>query len=123
MTEVPLFPLSAVLFPYGRMPLQIFEQRYLDLVRECRRNDSGFGVVWIKSGGEVAHPEATAPTLAEYGCYARIVDWDQLDSGLLGITVEGSDRRRNIVRCFTYKLDRITGGNVLKHNAQPGKTL
>ena len=34
MTELTLFPLSGVLLPHGKMPLQIFEQRYLDLVRD-----------------------------------------------------------------------------------------
>ena len=49
----PLFPLSTVLFPYGRMHLQIFEQRYLDLVKNCMRNDSKFGVVLIREGSEI----------------------------------------------------------------------
>ena len=92
MTELPLFPLSAVLMPHGRMPLQIFEQRYLDLVRECMRNDSGFGVVWIRSGMEVAEKGRAVHELGDYGTCARIVDWDQLPNGLLGITIEGRER-------------------------------
>ena len=54
MSELSLFPLSGVLLPFGRMPLQIFEQRYLDLVRDCMKTDSLFGVVWIQRGAEVA---------------------------------------------------------------------
>ena len=54
MTELPLFPLSAVLLPYGRMPLRIFERRYLDLVRDCMKSGEPFGVVWIRRGSEVA---------------------------------------------------------------------
>ena len=50
MSELSLFPLSAVLLPFGRVPLQIFEQRYLDLVRECMKVGSDFGVVWIRRG-------------------------------------------------------------------------
>jgi Lon protease-like protein len=91
-TDIPLFPLSAVLMPYGRLPLQIFEQRYLDLVRSCLRSDTGFGVVWIRRGAEVAARGSADPELGDYGTYARIVDWDQLPNGLLGITVEGSER-------------------------------
>ncbi len=45
MTEIPLFPLSSTLVPYGLMPLQIFEQRYLDLVANCMKHGTGFGVV------------------------------------------------------------------------------
>ena len=89
--EIPLFPLSSVLEPYGRVALQIFEQRYLDLVRSCMKSDSGFGVVWIRSGSEVAGTSNSSLELGEYGTYARIVDWDQLPSGLLGISIEGRE--------------------------------
>jgi Lon protease-like protein len=89
---MPLFPLSAVLLPGGRMPLQIFEQRYLDLVRDSMKNAEPFGVVWIRSGSEVAQVERTGPDLGDYGTCARIVDWDQLPNGLLGITIEGAER-------------------------------
>lgn len=92
MTELPLFPLSGVLLPHGRMPLQIFEQRYLDLVRDSMKNESPFGVIWIKRGAEVASSGATTPELGDYGSTARIVDWDQLPNGLLGLTIEGAQR-------------------------------
>jgi Lon protease-like protein len=92
--EIPLFPLSSVLFPGGRLPLQIFEQRYLDLVRQCLREDTGFGLAWIAQGAEVAQPGSGMPKLGEYGCYARIVDWDSLPNGLLGISIEGTERFR-----------------------------
>lgn len=89
--EIPLFPLGSVLFPGGRLPLQIFEQRYLDLVRGCLKEDTGFGMAWIASGAEVALPGVGMPNLGEIGCYARIVDWDSLPNGLLGITIEGQE--------------------------------
>lgn len=92
MSELPLFPLSGVLLPFGRMPLQIFEQRYLDLVRDCMKADSGFGVVWIRQGSELAQRGRASPQLGDYGTNARIVDWDQMPNGLLGITIEGSGR-------------------------------
>tara|TARA_R110002049_G_scaffold95306_4_gene233977 strand:- start:1119 stop:1715 length:597 start_codon:yes stop_codon:yes gene_type:complete len=91
MTELPLFPLSGVLLPYGRMPLKIFEPRYLDLVRDSMKSDSPFGVVWIRRGAEVAQRGRAAPQLGDYGTCARIVDWDQLPDGLLGITIEGGE--------------------------------
>lgn len=92
MTELPLFPLSAVLLPFGRVPLKIFETRYLDLVRDCMKSGSPFGVVWIRRGAEVAQRGRAAPELGDYGTCARIVDWDQLPDGLLGITIEGGER-------------------------------
>ena len=92
MSELPLFPLSGVLLPFGRMPLQIFEQRYLDLVRDCMKAATDFGVVWIRQGSEVAQRGRASPDLGDYGTNARIVDWDQMPNGLLGITIEGSGR-------------------------------
>ena len=92
MSELPLFPLSSVLFPFGRMPLQIFEQRYLGLVRDCMKSAGDFGVVWICRGSEIAGSGRSAPDLGDYGTCAKIIDWDQLPNGLLGITVEGVQR-------------------------------
>jgi hypothetical protein len=90
--EMPLFPLSTVLFPYGRIPLQIFEQRYLDLVKDCMRNNSNFGVVLILEGSEIGEKDDAKSSLSSTGTLARIVDWDQLPNGLLGITIQGGER-------------------------------
>ena len=51
--ELPLFPLNAVLFPGGPLPLRIFEPRYLDMVSRCMREQSGFAVVLLGEGEEV----------------------------------------------------------------------
>lgn len=91
MMELPLFPLSGVLLPYGRLPLQIFEPRYLDLVKDSMKSESPFGVVWIRRGAEVAERGRASAELGDYGTCAHIVDWDQLDNGLLGITIEGGE--------------------------------
>jgi Lon protease-like protein len=82
------------------MPLQIFEPRYLDLVSDCLKNDQGFGVVWLREGREVYKADAEVnPRLAQIGTYARVVDWDSLSNGLLGITIEGS-RKFRLVSSF-----------------------
>lgn len=86
--DFPLFPLSTVLFPGGRLPLQIFEPRYIDLVRDCLRTNQGFGLVGIKEGREAG----TAAAPWHVGTLARIVDWDQGANGLLNILVEGGER-------------------------------
>ena len=44
--SIPLFPLNSVLFPKGRIALQIFESRYVDMVRQCMKDGSGFNVFW-----------------------------------------------------------------------------
>jgi uncharacterized protein len=87
--KIPLFPLRVVMFPGGRLDLQIFERRYLDLVSQCLKSGTGFGVCLLKSGEEVIK-KGTQQTIHRTGTYSKIVDWDQLDNGLLGITVEGS---------------------------------
>ena len=92
MTDIPLFPLSTVLVPHGQMGLQIFEQRYLDMVADCMRNGTGFGVVWLRRGSEVARRALDTPDIGDYGTYARIIDFDQLPNGLLGITIAGNER-------------------------------
>lgn len=86
--EIPLFPLRTVLFPDGHLPLRIFEQRYLSMVRECARNDSGFGVCLIVEGEEAIAPVRTAGI----GTLASIVDWYTLEDGLLGVSARGAER-------------------------------
>jgi Lon protease-like protein len=90
--DLPLFPLGTLLLPHGRLPLQIFERRYIDMISKCMREGTRFGVVWIKKGSEVAQASKTNLHLGAYGTVANIVDWDQLPNGLLGITIEGEAR-------------------------------
>lgn len=87
--DIPLFPLNIVLFPGGRFDLQIFERRYIDLVSHCMRTGTGFGICLLKSGDKT-NGNNLDQTVYNTGTYAKIVDWDQLESGLLGITVEGA---------------------------------
>jgi Lon protease-like protein len=92
--EIPLFPLGTVLFPGGPLPLRIFETRYIDLVRRCMHEDSGFGVVLIREGVEAG---GSAKTF-DVGTYARIVDFSQQPDGLLGIRAAGERRYRIVGR-------------------------
>jgi Lon protease-like protein len=88
--EIPLFPLNTVLFPGGLLPLRIFETRYLDMVRSCLREDTGFGVVLIRSGEE----SGDTAGIFDAGCHAKIVDFSQQPDGLLGIVARGLRRFR-----------------------------
>jgi len=91
--RLPLFPLRAVLYPGGELPLRIFETRYLDLVRECLRHDRPFGVVLITQGREVGLEDGP-PRIAGVGTTARLVDANVLPGGLLGVRVVGETRFR-----------------------------
>lgn len=92
LPDVPLFPLRTVLFPGGQLALRIFEPRYLDMVRECTRQDSGFGVCLILQGRETGAPAVPAAV----GTIARITDFHTGDDGLLAIVVEGGARFRAV---------------------------
>ncbi|MFT4102898.1 MAG: LON peptidase substrate-binding domain-containing protein [Burkholderiaceae bacterium] len=91
---MPVFALDAVLFPSGVLPLKVFETRYVDMVRECLRNDSPFVVCRITRGSEVGEP-------AEHeaiGCLARITEWDMQQPGVLMIRAIGGQRVRVLER-------------------------
>ena len=104
MTDwLPLFPLNAVLFPDGILPLRVFEARYIDMVSECMRNDKPFGVVLIKSGKEVgvaAEPESI-------GCLAHITHLDMTELGVLTLRTRGGER-------FRILETRVLGDNRLE---------
>lgn len=87
---LPLFPLKAVLFPDGILPLKVFETRYVDMLRECMKTGAPFGVVLIKSGQEVGVAAEPEPV----GCMARIADWDMQELGLMMLRVQGGERFR-----------------------------
>ncbi|MEN7526686.1 MULTISPECIES: LON peptidase substrate-binding domain-containing protein [unclassified Cupriavidus] len=93
LDALPLFPLNTVLFPDGRLPLRVFEKRYVDMVRNCMRDGTPFGVCLIASGEEVARPgHATTPE--EIGCLAEIVDCNVEQLGVLLIETRGRQRFR-----------------------------
>ena len=90
MQDIALFPLHSVLMPGGLLPLRIFEPRYVDLIGRCLRRDEVFGVVLIRSGEETASEVSTA----EVGTSARIIDFQPLADGLLGVLCRGELRFR-----------------------------
>ena len=89
-SELALFPLSTVLFPGGPLRLRVFEPRYLDMVRHCLKESRPFGVVLILEGEEAGEVVSVAAT----GTSARLVDFDTLPDGLLGIDCLGEQRFR-----------------------------
>ena len=90
MTDVPLFPLNTVLFPGGRLPLRIFEQRYMDMAKVCLKDGSPFGVCLILEGSEVGDPAVAA----DVGTLAKITNWDMPQLGVLEVVALGASRFR-----------------------------
>ena len=113
LPDVPLFPLRTVLFPGGQLALRIFEPRYLDMVRECARQDSGFGVCLILQGRETGAPAVPAAV----GTIARITDFHTGGDGLLAIVAEGGARFR--VARSRARSDGLLRGTVVLWPAEP----
>lgn len=88
--ELPLFPLNTVLFPGGALPLKIFEQRYLDMAKDCLKRGEPFGVCLIAAGSEVGQPATPHPV----GTLAHIASWDMAQLGVLQVVATGSQRFR-----------------------------
>ena len=100
--ETFIFPLSAVLFPGGVLPLKVFEQRYLEMTKICIRENRPFGVCLIKEGQETGTPAVPQ----EIGCLARIAQWDMPQLGVFHLLTEGTQRFR-IVRSSVEKTGLI----------------
>lgn len=85
MPELGLFPLPIVLVPTERIPLHIFEPRYLELIGECLETDGEFGLL-LATGDGAVH---------EIGTRARVAALvETLDDGRMNIVVEGGSRFR-----------------------------
>jgi hypothetical protein len=104
--KIPLFPLNVVLFPEGELRLRIFEPRYIDMVSDCFRNNTGFGVCLIQEDKGIDNPTE----FFSMGTYANIIDWNQMEDGLLGILVKGE--KRFSVNSHKRSEDNLCVGNV-----------
>jgi hypothetical protein len=94
LEDLPIFPLRTVLFPGGVLPLRVFETRYVDMTRECMKENRPFGVCLIREGGEVGEPAVPE----DVGTLAAITDFDVADPGVLGIKARGGKRFRIVER-------------------------
>jgi Lon protease-like protein len=95
---LPLFPLKTVLFPGALLALKVFETRYLDLMSECLRQGTPFGVVCLRQGQEASRNRATEgrTQLEEVGVLVRIDDIDAEQAGILSVRCTGTQRFRRV---------------------------
>ncbi len=91
---IPLFPLQSVLFPGGRLPMRIFEQRYMDMAAACLKESASFGICLIARGEEVARAGHKPAEPHALGTLAHIADWDMPQLGVLNIVAQGGERFR-----------------------------
>lgn len=102
LQSLPLFPLSAVLFPGGLLSLRVFEVRYLDMISKCRKAGAPFGVVSLTQGSEVRQP-GSQEAFSQVGTLATIDDFENPQPGLMLVRATGAQRFR------------ITSSDQLKH--------
>ncbi len=95
MTEMrPLFPLGTVLYPGLVLPLNIFEERYRQLVRDLLDGPEprNFGVIAIRQGRETGVTGVSA--LYEVGCLAEVREVTELPDGRFELETVGTERFR-----------------------------
>ena len=81
---VPIFPLSGVIyFPKTNLPLNIFEQRYLDLVNDCYNNNKLMGMV---------QSQKESNDVYSVGCLGKISDFQESKDGRILINLTGITR-------------------------------
>ena len=95
---IPVFPLSGVIyFPKTNLPLNIFEQRYLDLVNDAYNKDKFMGMVQSKKEGNLVY---------DVGCLGKISDYQKSKDGRLLINLTGISRFKILKEILNNKLYR-----------------
>jgi Lon protease-like protein len=120
--QIPLFPLRTVLFSGGQLPLKIFETRYTGMVSSCLKQGIGFGVVLLRKGLESRQgPNSETPEFFDVGTEANIVDFNQLNDGVLGIVAQGG-RKFRVLRTWAQP-DALMMGEVAYLPDEPKAAL
>ena len=85
VNKLPVFPLGLVVLPGTIQTLQIFEPRYLSMVKDCMNSESGFVIT-------LSNDNISGESFMSQGTFVDIIDFNQLPNGLLGITVKGREK-------------------------------
>ncbi|WP_116474860.1 LON peptidase substrate-binding domain-containing protein [Zobellella maritima] len=103
--KLAILPLTLHLMPGGKLPLRIFESRYIRMVSEAAGTGNGFGIGMLDDEqGKRTH------SLFMLGTRVQIVDFYSLADGLLGITVEGTERF--LIRSLSQDADGLLQAEV-----------
>lgn len=87
--SLPIFPLTGVLLlPRGRLPLNIFEQRYLAMTADALKAERMIGMVQPQEGAG----DAGEPPVYRTGCAGRMTSFSETDDGRYLITLTGIAR-------------------------------
>ncbi len=106
---IPIFPLSGVIyFPNTNLPLNIFEQRYLDLVNDSIGKDKLMGMIQSKRQGKEVY---------KVGCLGKISDFQKSEDGRVLINLTGITRFEILEEKENSKLYREFKVNYKKFDA------
>ncbi len=122
--KLPLFPLHSVLFPGGVLPLRIFEQRYVTMVKSRLAEANSFGICLITAGDEVMRNTdvgQSAPEIARIGTFASVLEWDMPQLGILHVVVQA--QQRFAVERQSVAADGLMTGEVSAIPAEPQRTI
>ena len=88
---LPIFPLTGVLLlPRGRLPLNIFEPRYLNMVTDALASNRMFGMVQPSTAN--AESQEGEPAVYQTGCAGRITHFEETDDGRFILSLKGVSR-------------------------------
>ena len=114
--QIPVFPLSGVIyFPKTNLPLNIFEDRYLDLVNDCFRSDKLMGMVQSKKENNLVY---------RVGCLGKISDYQETSDGRVLINLTGITRfeiTKEIVNQKKYRVFEVDYKKFHTDILDPGK--
>ncbi len=107
ISELPLFPLSVVLFPGVPLPLHIFEPRYRQMLEDIRAGNSLFGLSYF----DVSASEREFPPVGSIGCVAKVTDTQTFPDGRSNILAIGVIRyqiEEYLERGDPYRVVRVS---------------
>ena len=111
-SQISVFPLSnAIFFPRTILPLNIFEDRYLELVRDCMEKDKMFGMIQPKTRIGIS------PEVYEVGCLGKIISFNEMSdnrfvislSGIIRFRIKEELKKENLYRNFKVDYTEFFG--------------
>jgi Lon protease-like protein len=109
---IPIFPLTICLLPQGYTQLRIFEPRYKRLVSESLKTGLGFGLCMLADDKK---------TILPIGTLTKIIDFETLEDGLLGISIEG--QQTFTINLITVDDDGLTRADVSLIDSWPSDII
>ena len=101
--KIPIFPLSsAIFFPRTILPLNIFEDRYIQLVNDSMKENRMFGMVQPKNRKSIS------PEVYKIGCLGKIVSFNETEdkrfiislSGIIRFKIKNEIKKEKLYRIF-----------------------